>query len=157
MGSMPSDHRQIVRAGSFMPRDAAPVAVTPPRRVLQYIAATEAVRTDSLAGRGTLSSTGPANTRAPRSASPQYPGPRADSDRAAASARPGAGTWGPVGRPRAALGVRTTRERHYKGPVEVWVDGAKKFEADVHLTKSQSVEEFETLVGIESVASDASA
>ncbi len=35
--------------------------------------------------------------------------------------------------------------------MEVWVDGAQKFEADVHLTKSQSVEEFETLVGIESV------
>ena len=47
--------------------------------------------------------------------------------------------------------MRTTREHHYKGPVEVWVDGAQKFEADVHLTKSQSVEEFETLVGIESV------
>ena len=35
--------------------------------------------------------------------------------------------------------------------MEVWVDGAQRFEADVHLTKSQSVEEFETLVGIESV------
>jgi hypothetical protein len=43
------------------------------------------------------------------------------------------------------------REHHYKGPVEVWVDGTQKFEADVHLTKRQSVEEFETLVGIESV------
>ncbi len=43
------------------------------------------------------------------------------------------------------------REHHYKGPLEVWVDGAQKFEADVHLTKRQSVEESETLVGIESV------
>ncbi len=47
--------------------------------------------------------------------------------------------------------VRTTREHHYKGPVGVCVDGGQKFEADVHLTKRQSVEEFETLVGIESV------
>jgi len=47
--------------------------------------------------------------------------------------------------------VRATKEHHYKGPVEVWVDGAQKFEADVHLTKCQSVEEFETMVGIESV------
>ena len=47
--------------------------------------------------------------------------------------------------------MRTTREHHYKGPLEVWVDGAHKSEADVHLTKRQSVEEFETLVGIESV------
>jgi hypothetical protein len=47
--------------------------------------------------------------------------------------------------------VRTTSEHNYKGRVEVWVDGAQTFEADVHLTKSQSVEEFETLVGIESV------
>ena len=47
--------------------------------------------------------------------------------------------------------MRTTREHHYKGPVEVWVDGAQRFEADVHLTKSESVEEFETLGGSESV------
>jgi hypothetical protein len=47
--------------------------------------------------------------------------------------------------------VRTTRERHYKGPVEVWVDAAERFEADVHLTKRESVEEFETLGGSESV------
>jgi len=47
--------------------------------------------------------------------------------------------------------VRTTREHHYKGPVEVWVDGAQRFEADVHLTKRESVEEFETLGGSESV------
>ena len=47
--------------------------------------------------------------------------------------------------------MRTTREHHYKGPVEVWVDGAPRFEADVHLTKRESVEEFETLGGSESV------
>ncbi len=47
--------------------------------------------------------------------------------------------------------MRTTREQNYKGPVEVWVDGAQKFEADVHLTKRQSVEENQTLVGTESV------
>jgi hypothetical protein len=47
--------------------------------------------------------------------------------------------------------VRATREHHYKGPVEVWVDGAQRFEADVHLTKRESVEEFETLGGSESV------
>jgi hypothetical protein len=47
--------------------------------------------------------------------------------------------------------VRTTSEHNYKGPAEVWVDGAQKFEADVHLTKRQSVEETQTLVGTESV------
>jgi hypothetical protein len=47
--------------------------------------------------------------------------------------------------------VRTTREHHYKGPAEVWVDGAQRFEADVHMTKRESVEESETLVGSESV------
>ena len=47
--------------------------------------------------------------------------------------------------------MRTTREQNYKGPVEVWVDGAQKFEADVHLTQRQTFEEFETLVGTESV------
>ncbi len=35
--------------------------------------------------------------------------------------------------------------------MEVWVDGAQKFEADVHLTKRQSVEETQTLVGTEAV------
>ncbi len=35
--------------------------------------------------------------------------------------------------------------------MEVWVDGAQKFGADVHLTKRQSVEETKTLVGTESV------
>ena len=43
------------------------------------------------------------------------------------------------------------REHNYKGPVEVWVDGAQMFDADVHLTKRQSVEETQTLVGTESV------
>ena len=47
--------------------------------------------------------------------------------------------------------MRATREHNYKGPAEVWVDGAQKVEADVHLTKRQSVEEYETLVGTESV------
>jgi hypothetical protein len=47
--------------------------------------------------------------------------------------------------------VRTTSEHNYKGRVEVWVDGAQTFEADVHLTKRQSVEETQTLVGTESV------
>jgi hypothetical protein len=47
--------------------------------------------------------------------------------------------------------VRTTREHNYKGPVEVRADGAQQFEADVHLTKRQSVEETQTLVGTESV------
>ena len=35
--------------------------------------------------------------------------------------------------------------------MEVWVDGTQKFEADVHLTKRQRVEETQTLVGTESV------
>jgi hypothetical protein len=47
--------------------------------------------------------------------------------------------------------MRTTSEHHYKGPVEVWVDGAQRFEADVRLTKRESVEELETLGGSESV------
>ena len=47
--------------------------------------------------------------------------------------------------------MRTTTEHNYKGPVEVWVDGTQKFEADVHLTKRQRVEETQTLVGTESV------
>ena len=47
--------------------------------------------------------------------------------------------------------MRTTTERHYKGPVEVWVDDAKRFEADVHLTKREVVEEIETLRGTEFV------
>ena len=46
---------------------------------------------------------------------------------------------------------RTTREVHYKGPAEVWVDGAQQFEADVRLTKREVVEDVETLGGIESV------
>jgi len=52
--------------------------------------------------------------------------------------------------------VRTTREHHYKGPAEVWVDGAQRFEADVHLTKHEVVEEFETLGRAESVLLGAS-
>ena len=47
--------------------------------------------------------------------------------------------------------MRTTTEHNYKGTVEVWVDGTQKFEADVHLTKRQGVEETQTLVGTESV------
>ena len=47
--------------------------------------------------------------------------------------------------------MRTTAEHNYKGTVEVWVDGTQKFEADVHLTKRQRVEETQTLVGTESV------
>ena len=35
--------------------------------------------------------------------------------------------------------------------MEVRADGAQQFEADAHLTKRQSVEETQTLVGIESV------
>ena len=35
--------------------------------------------------------------------------------------------------------------------MEVWVDGAQRFEADVHLTKRESMEEFETLGGSQSV------
>ena len=49
--------------------------------------------------------------------------------------------------------MRTTREHHYKGPVEVWVDGAQRFEVDAHLTNRESVEEFETSGGSESVPS----
>ena len=46
---------------------------------------------------------------------------------------------------------RYTREHHYKGPVEVWVDGAQRFEAEIHLTRLESVEETQTLRGTESV------
>ncbi len=35
--------------------------------------------------------------------------------------------------------------------MEVWVDGVQRFEADVHLTKRESVEEFDTFGGSESV------
>jgi hypothetical protein len=46
---------------------------------------------------------------------------------------------------------RTTREVHYKGPAEVWVDGVQQFDADLRLTKREVVEDVETLGGIESV------
>jgi hypothetical protein len=46
-----------------------------------------------------------------------------------------------------------TREHHHKGPVEVWVDGAQRFEAEVRLTRRESVEEVQTLRGTESVVS----
>ena len=47
--------------------------------------------------------------------------------------------------------MRTTREVHYKGPAEVWVDGAQQFEADVRLTKREVVEDVQMLAGTESV------
>ena len=47
--------------------------------------------------------------------------------------------------------MSTTREHHYKGPVGIWVDGAKRYEADVHLTKRDVQEDVETLAGTESV------
>ena len=46
-----------------------------------------------------------------------------------------------------------TREHHYKGPVEVWADGAQRFEAEIHLTRRETVEEIQTLRGTESVVS----
>jgi len=46
---------------------------------------------------------------------------------------------------------RYTKEHHYKGSVEVWVGGAQRFEAEVRLTKRETVEEIETLVGTDSV------
>lgn len=48
-------------------------------------------------------------------------------------------------------GVRTTKEHHYQGFVEVWVDGARQFEAGVRLTKHESIEEIETLGGTDFV------
>ncbi len=47
--------------------------------------------------------------------------------------------------------MKRTREVHYKGPAEVWVDGARQFEAEVRLTKREVVEEVQTLAGTESV------
>jgi hypothetical protein len=47
--------------------------------------------------------------------------------------------------------MTTTREVHYKGPAEVWVDGAQQFEGDVRLTKHEVVEDVQTLAGTESV------
>lgn len=46
--------------------------------------------------------------------------------------------------------ARTTNVQHYKGRVDVWVDGAEQFEADVRLTKCEVVEDVETLVGTRS-------
>jgi hypothetical protein len=45
----------------------------------------------------------------------------------------------------------TTREAHYKGPAEVWVDGVQQFEGEVRLTKRVVVEDVQTLAGTESV------
>jgi hypothetical protein len=50
---------------------------------------------------------------------------------------------------------RSTKERHYKGPAEVWVDGAQQFEAEVRLTKREVVEDVQTLAGTESVLAGA--
>ncbi len=47
--------------------------------------------------------------------------------------------------------VRTTRDEHYRGRVEVWVDGSKQLEVEVRLTKREVVEDVETLAGTESV------
>ncbi len=47
--------------------------------------------------------------------------------------------------------MRTTREVHHKGTVEIWVEGALQFEADVRLTKREIVEDVETLAGTQSV------
>ncbi len=46
---------------------------------------------------------------------------------------------------------RTTREHHYKGPVEVWANGTLQFESEVRLTKSEVVEDVETFGGTQSV------
>jgi hypothetical protein len=46
---------------------------------------------------------------------------------------------------------RTTREVNYGGPVGIWVDGTKQFEADIRLTKHEIVEDIDTLAGTESV------
>ena len=51
---------------------------------------------------------------------------------------------------------RQVREHHYRGTVEVWVDGAKRIEADAHLTKREVVDEVETLGGTGSVRGVAS-
>ena len=47
--------------------------------------------------------------------------------------------------------MRTTREGHYGGRVEVWVDGAQQFEADVRLSKREIVDDVEMLAGTQSV------
>jgi len=51
---------------------------------------------------------------------------------------------------------RQVREHHYRGTVEVWVDGAKRIEADAHLTKRQVVDQVETLGGTGTVRGGAS-
>ena len=51
---------------------------------------------------------------------------------------------------------RHVTEHHYRGTVEVWVDGAKRIEADAHLTKREVVEQVEKLGGIATVGSGAS-
>ena len=51
--------------------------------------------------------------------------------------------------------MRTTRDIHHKGTVEIWVDGALQFEADGRLTKGEIVEDVETLAGTRSVLAGA--
>jgi hypothetical protein len=46
---------------------------------------------------------------------------------------------------------RTTREVNYGGLVEIWMDGSKRFEADIRLTKHEIVEDIDTLAGTETV------
>jgi hypothetical protein len=50
---------------------------------------------------------------------------------------------------------RHVREHHYRGTVEVWVDDAKRIEADAHLTKREVVDQVETLGGAETVRGEA--
>ncbi len=47
---------------------------------------------------------------------------------------------------------RYTRENHYQGSVEVWVDGSRHIEAQVRLTKRERMDEIQTLAGTETVA-----
>ena len=51
---------------------------------------------------------------------------------------------------------RHVREQHYRGTVEVWVDGAKRIDADAHLTKREVVDQVETLGGTGTVRGGAS-
>jgi hypothetical protein len=51
---------------------------------------------------------------------------------------------------------RHVREHHYRGTVEVWVDGTKRIEADAHLTTREVVDEVETLGGAGTVRGGAS-
>ena len=50
---------------------------------------------------------------------------------------------------------RHVREHHYRGPVEVWVDGVKRIEGDAHLTKREVVGQVDTLGGTGIVRSGA--